>query len=220
MKLRYEKKFYTDSKYFSDIECFLLSNQIGFRRIYETRLINSIYFDDLDLINYCNSIDGLPNREKYRLRWYGKEKIIKPNFEIKQKFGKVGNKLIFELNSLDLNKPLNKLEIFSQIKNKFSNKDNYYFFTFIPIIYIFYERSYFISMNNNLRITLDRDINYSYLLGKNLIKTNPSIKDNSIVIELKYSRKDESIDIMSRKSFPLYASKFSKYTNAVEKLFV
>ena len=42
-------------------------------KVYDDRLINSIYYDDE---NYCTAQDnlaGITNRRKYRIRWYGSE---------------------------------------------------------------------------------------------------------------------------------------------------
>ena len=45
-----------------------------------------MYFDDYNLSNVIDNIEGQKNRVKYRLRWYGSDKYIhKPVFETKYK---------------------------------------------------------------------------------------------------------------------------------------
>jgi len=53
-------------------------------KVYDDRLINSIYYDDE---NYCTAQDnlaGISNRKKYRIRWYNNSKDFY-NYEIKIK---------------------------------------------------------------------------------------------------------------------------------------
>ena len=64
----------------------LLRSNFFFKNQYPPRKINSIYFDNNNLSNITQNLDGISNRVKYRVRWYGKvDNLIKPNFEIKKK---------------------------------------------------------------------------------------------------------------------------------------
>ena len=55
----------------------------NFKEKYDQRRINSIYFDDHNLTNLLETIDGEKYRTKIRLRWYGKIEDInlKPTLE-------------------------------------------------------------------------------------------------------------------------------------------
>ena len=64
----------------------LLRSQFFFKNHHPPRTVNSIYYDDINLSNVTQNLDGVSNRVKYRVRWYGKnEHLNKPNFEIKKK---------------------------------------------------------------------------------------------------------------------------------------
>ena len=72
-----------------------------FKESYSPRIVNSIYLDTTSFSAYLDSINGNQNRVKYRIRWYGNEQLIKSKLEIKRKFGSVGNKQLFDLDSFD-----------------------------------------------------------------------------------------------------------------------
>ena len=60
----------------------LLRSQFFFKYHYPSRRINSIYYDDIHLSNITQNLDGISNRVKYRVRWYGSNSDIlkNPNF--------------------------------------------------------------------------------------------------------------------------------------------
>ena len=49
----------------------LLRSQFFFKNHYPSRKVNSIYYDDINLSNIIQNLDGVSNRVKYRVRWYG-----------------------------------------------------------------------------------------------------------------------------------------------------
>ena len=85
---RYEKKWiYKNNNYFFILNT-LMRSKLKFKYHFENRKVNSIYFDDFNLSNIRDNIEGQKNRLKYRLRWYGlSDKIVNPIFEIKYKKG-------------------------------------------------------------------------------------------------------------------------------------
>ena len=70
--MRYEIKFILNSIEFDKFKTWLLINT-GFVKKYEPRLVNSIYFDDLNNSSANDNLAGIGIREKYRLRWYNKD---------------------------------------------------------------------------------------------------------------------------------------------------
>ena len=44
--------------------------KIGFKRKFPSRKISSVYFDDIEFSSLRDNIDGNPNRDKLRLRFY------------------------------------------------------------------------------------------------------------------------------------------------------
>ena len=42
-----------------------------FKEQYQNRKVNSIYFDDLNYSSIKQNLDGVSDKKKYRIRWYG-----------------------------------------------------------------------------------------------------------------------------------------------------
>ena len=70
-----------------------------FKDIFNSRIVNSIYFDDVNLSSINENLDGISEKTKIRIRWYGDSKIIKnPILEIKKKREFYVNKETIPLN--------------------------------------------------------------------------------------------------------------------------
>ena len=84
--MRYELKFKFHQNELSKFKLWLNSKK-NLKKIYNKRIIHNIYYDDGNLSSAIDNIIGLPNRKKYRLRWYEdlQNNISKPLFEIKIK---------------------------------------------------------------------------------------------------------------------------------------
>ena len=221
MDLRYEIKFKSQPlNYFEIISLLKSSKMYDFKECYSPRTVNSIYLDTTSFSAYLDSINGNQNRVKYRIRWYGNEQLIKSKLEIKRKFGSVGNKQLFDFDSFD-----NSISFTSKLFRNLVNLNKTidyslknYLYNLIPTVLISYERRYFISNDLNLRVTIDRNINYSYISPyKNLNKLKP-IKENVIIIETKFQREYNYNEFLDKSFLPLEKVRFSKYTNAIEKV--
>ena len=85
------------------IKIILFKSNFFFKKQYEDRNINSIYFDDFYLNSINENLDGISQRKKYRLRWYGNKNIIdKANLEIKHKKNFLNYKDIIPLKSIKI----------------------------------------------------------------------------------------------------------------------
>tara|TARA_B100000674_G_C37936624_1_gene960594 strand:- start:214 stop:873 length:660 start_codon:yes stop_codon:yes gene_type:complete len=178
-------------------------------KVYNDRLVNSIYYDDE---NYCTAQDnlaGVSNRRKYRIRWYGSE-FNDFIYEIKIKQNNLGEKI-----SLKSNQSLNKIQNLFSFNNDFLKKEKNKFFlnyvnnfNLIPKMKIKYLRSYFI-YKNKIRITYDRNINYELLKNSSLAKDYTY--DFMSVIELKFNPNDNLLALELIKNSKLVPKRFSKY---------
>lgn len=179
------------------------------QKIYNDRLINTIYYDDE---NYCTAQDnlsGISSRQKYRIRWYDsnfKEFI----YEIKIKKNNLGEKI-----SLKSDQSLTKIQNLFSFKNYFLNKkENKFFlnyvnnFNLVPQMKVNYLRSYFI-YKNKIRITYDRNINYELLKSSNLTKDYAN--DFMNVVELKFNPNDNLLALELIKNSKFIPKRFSKY---------
>ena len=206
---RYERKWVFDS--IDHNQLFILLNRSNFSFInqFSDRQVNSIYFDDENHTSIIQNIDGISEKKKYRLRWYGDFKIItNPTFEIKSKKGFEVSKKNFDLpkmsnlNLFDYN-DIEKIELLINGNFNFKNK-------LFPILTTHYLRSYFISSNKLVRSTVDRNLK-SLLLYEN--RNLNIIKEyNDIILEVKY---DLDLDEYVRNNLGNICSRFSKNSKFV-----
>ncbi|ERL99466.1 VTC domain-containing protein [Rhodobacteraceae bacterium HIMB11] len=154
-------------------------------------LINSIYFDDLDNNSYYEKLAGAPDRNKFRVRYYGaKPDFVK--FEIKSKNNHLSRKSAFRLSMEEFNhlKSGNKEILNRHIKTDADFRAIRLFqsYDYHPQIIISYKRYPFVKEIGNVRATLDYDIRCQrYSIGASKTPMRPVSLDFAI-LEIKYSR--------------------------------
>jgi len=195
---RYERKFFISelSKY--EIEAVVRRHPAMFSEIYYERTINNIYFDTFDMMNYFHNVDGLSQRVKFRIRWYGDllGAIENPVLEVKIKEGQLGGKLHYPLDSFSLdelqtNENIHKLIASAGLPEELRQIIICLNYTLLNR----YTRKYFESADKKFRITIDshmKYINLSHLRNTYLYELN-DYKSN--ILELKY---DEDSDADAR----------------------
>jgi len=70
---RFERKFSITNLTHYEIQHIVCNHPYAFTEIYTERNVNNIYFDSSFLTNYYDNVDGLSNRIKVRIRWYGEQ---------------------------------------------------------------------------------------------------------------------------------------------------
>ena len=96
----------------------LIRSNLFFRTQYPARNVNSVYFDTYNYISIRQNLDGVSNKKKIRIRWYGNRDIItNPVVEIKSKKGFETKKESRTIKELD-NIKLSDLEIIKEKLNK------------------------------------------------------------------------------------------------------
>ena len=194
MSFRIEDKLYIKSENVSDFKQFL--SKIKAKEIYEPRKINSLYFDNISLDMYRDSIEGSSPRKKIRVREYP---------------GTSDNKYYLEVKTSSVEgrykkrKEISKSE-FDIFKHTGILDDQYG--TCMPNYYVSYLREY--ALVEDVRVSIDTNILY-----KNF-NTNTYYNDNNSIIELKTSASKNLDDLI--KDFPFQRIRFSKYCFAVENL--
>ena len=205
---RYERKYLLEKINLNKFLTDLFAN--NYREIYNNRIINNVYFDtyNYDLLNH--NIEGLSDRKKIRIRWYGEtfgksKKTIE--LKIKKEFLNVKKTLnigIFKINSFnDINNLKNSAISYTQSKKEF----NFYneIINKIPVILNSYQRHYYMSAENNVRVTVDSDLSF--------YSPNTKIKsfEKRIVVEIKYSNEVN----FSNKFKDLTQTRYSKYAKGL-----
>ncbi len=216
---RYERKYLIKqlSKY--DVENIIKFHPAMFSEIFHQRFVNNLYFDSYQLNNYYENIEGVKNRIKVRIRWYGKlfGYIEKPYLEVKIKKGELGQKLSYSLTPFTLSKNIKIVEILES----FVKVNDFYLIEFnslIPTLLNRYSRKYFQSCSNNYRITVYNDLSYYHINNENNNFLNHYYDSNSVILELKYGQDFDRDASYISSIFPFRISKNSKYVNGVQNI--
>jgi len=209
---RYERKWIFKNINELEVTNILLRSNLLFRFQYDNRSVNSIYFDDLNYSSIKENLDGVAEKKKYRIRWYGeKDKLNNPKLEIKTKKGFQTNKKVSEINELNNMKFLldQNIEKIEEIINNKLNLNKRIF----PLLSTHYNRDYFISNNGLVRATVDYDlasISLSNNKDKNIIKNY----NRNIILELKYDIDLDNYVRNSIKKISMRLSRNSKFINS------
>lgn len=206
---RFERKFIFKLINQFEIQNLLFKSNFFFKPHYPCRKVNSIYFDTKSLKNINENLDGISDRKKFRVRWYGDVNLIhKPVFEIKYKNNFETSKKSVLLNifeKLNLNNIHDYNELCNFIKKKYF-KDNF----IIPTCQISYDRIYLISANKLIRATIDFNIKSKKLMH---FKDSFFRLFSDKILEIKYSTKDDKFVRDNISNINLRLMKSSKYIN-------
>ena len=194
MSFRIEKKCILNQKKIFKFKYWLKINDI--KNIFRDRLVTSIYFDNKLNQSLYESEEGVVPRKKIRLRFYdnNRDKILLEK-KISSPEGRFKLSKLFKGN-------LKNLRIFDQ---------NYGIC--FPTAYIQYLRSYY--SYKGLRITYDRNIIYKKFYS-NFYISNITYSEKNNVIEIKNNNLNNNNFI--EKNIPFKFSRFSKYTEARERI--
>lgn len=203
--MRYELKYYLTDQDFPRFLAVIHEHPAGFVKSFPDRIVNNIYLDSPDLDSWHETQFGLPERKKYRIRWYGRwEDIGNPALEIKMKQNQVGTKSVYPLPSLTMASLTQEIEF---IKAEFELPDH-----LVISSTNCYRRSYFESHCGIYRITIDQELYFGNgFCG--LLK--PDIPGRWGIMELKYDLEHDQDSDWIKQFIPFQRSKFSKYINAL-----
>jgi hypothetical protein len=202
--LRYERKWVFKDVNYNDIFNKALKSKFLFHIQHPKRHVNSIYFDDNNYTSIKDNLDGVSDRSKYRVRWYGKNSFVlhNPKLEIKIKKNFLNYKKIFPLEKLDnLNiKNINHVKLINnEVNNTIKKK------LLFANLTTHYERLYLVSLNKKIRATIDYNLNGTNF---NCYFQNPISKERKdVIVELKY---DQEYDSYVRRNLQNISSRFSK----------
>ncbi len=209
---RFERKWvYKSNNYLALINSLIRSN-FFFKFQFPERKVNSIYFDNYIFSSIRQNLDGVSNKKKIRVRWYGDQKqLIKPMLEVKSKRGSETRKESYKINELDKLKfpSLKSLEIIKDIINiKVKNKKIIY-----PVLTTNYDRQYFISSNGKVRATVDYNLKSTFLKNQSQLEINKNFPYYCI-LEFKYANNVDKYVRRNLKEITLRLSKNSKFVNS------
>ena len=212
LPMRYERKYEFNIGYEKVIKAFLLSKR--FKKGFPDRIVNSLYYDTFDKRLFFESINGLSNKFKIRVRFYNDINQL-DTFEIKRKFSDLNNK-----DYPKFSESLLPLEFFN---NDYFSKDlklpSSFNKIYYPSVFVSYKRSYYLSYNKKMRITLDYFLDfYRARKDQKRIFIGPKRSFEKNVLEIKYEKNDQpNLNFVSTLSneLNLILSRSSKYCNAI-----
>ncbi len=209
--MRYERKYKIENISVAIVRQIVINHPASFRKIFPDRKVNNIYFDNTALSAYFDNVEGVPDRRKYRVRWYGNDifNIENPRLEIKIKSNQLGYKESYAINEFQLD----DLRNLSRVINEKTRSYN----MFQPTLINSYSRSYYGTTNGKYRITIDRDLQYFSLLNARKF-TRYQIEDQAVVMELKYDENFDEDASFIQQYIPFRYSKSSKYVTGLNLL--
>ncbi|MCB1688494.1 MAG: VTC domain-containing protein [Halioglobus sp.] len=179
---RYELKVPYQRAQFTEFESWLQRAGLHPVKQYADRLIHSVYLDTSEFDDYQDNVSGISKRGKLRIRWYN-DATDNMVLELKNKRGKLANKLIIKLDN-----PTGDLPFDRAIANRLlrSNERSMAVArqaSLFPSLHVQYERAYY-EIAPDIRMTIDRNIRYQSLYPIKSARTAASLID--VVIEFKY----------------------------------
>ncbi len=207
--MRYELKYRPTSIGTNDCFSIIREHPAAFKKIFPDRIINNIYFDSPNLVCYQETMDGVSERKKFRLRWYNDhwDGSIQAKLEVKIKENQIGSKVTTKAPEFTL--PDGMQECTEALKIQ-----GYLPISFLAVSTNQYLRSYFGTDNEKFRITIDRDLRFGSFLAGSVTPTDPA---DAIIVELKYAYADRDEGDWVRQWLPFRRTRFSKYAEGILK---
>ena len=221
LKYRLELKFVSNLNNLNLINMWLKLNSYLFRKEYEDRLINNVYFDTFELNSLNSNVLESLKRFKIRYRWFGNLLNKKGSLEIKNKINKYGWKDRYKIKDLSLLKVNSWKSIVKLISSQVPQNVKYLLNEYrFPVIINQYLREYYISKNKKFRITIDTNIkNFSQFLSSNPNLTKSYSQKNMLILEVKFLKRDENEIKNLLSQIPIRNSKNSKYLNGFNQIY-
>ena len=195
MTYRLEQKLFIKKENLINFKCYLYSK--GAKKIFKSRKICSLYFENKKKGMFIDSIEGSLPRKKIRIRYYPNDNFDQIYFE-KKISGVEGR---FKKRNVISNHEFENIKINGVNDNQYGICN--------PNIFVTYEREYL--KLGDVRITVDKDIFYQEF------KKDFKFKDPNIIVELKTSADKDLDDLI--KLFPFQNIRFSKYCNGIQTIF-
>jgi len=169
-------------------------------KLYPSRKISSIYFDNKYLDMFKDSEEGSLPRKKIRIRSYPEQK--NNTFNLETKITSVEGKFKKSEKITD-----------SQQKNFLINGifDSSYGLC-KKIVQVSYDREYWLV--KGARITIDHNVNY-----ENPINQNNLVDNESLIIEIKSIKNIINVQNLLSNILPLQKQRFSKYCEGINKIY-
>jgi SPX domain protein involved in polyphosphate accumulation len=217
---RYEIKMVFENANRFEVESWVKLHSFAFSSAYPDRQVNNIYFDTFSMDTLNDHIAGAGQRRKFRFRWYGKDlSVAQGHLEIKHKEIVSGWKSTQFIQQNVRLANSNWKDIQAALQTEAKGIFNEMLSVSRPVLINTYQRQYFVSADEDIRLTLDHDMQgYDQSFG---IKPNLNFKlpnRDLVIIELKTANENAKSLANTLAEFPLYAEAFSKYVQMASRV--
>ena len=220
-RFRYERKYFVDELSKEKVEAILKCHPAIFSEIYSQRYVNNIYFDTINMRSYLDNKDGVSERVKVRIRWYGDlfRKIQAPVLELKIKHNMHVGKRSYPLKPFALDHDLS-LDAVQEIFQE-SDLPDFLRVHLKKLSFALlnrYSRRYFLSADGHFRVTLDVGLeSYEIAPFQNTFLRKRE-DPNGTIIEFKYDQNQNEMADRLTNVLPFRVSRSSKYIAGLENI--
>jgi hypothetical protein len=212
---RHEIKIIVPGHLGSMVDGWIRLHPEGFRTEYPSRRVNSLYYDTLNWDSLRDNAAGISERSKLRLRWYGSvNKTDHLQLEIKSRRAGLVSK---QTEPIDGDFEFDGTLAWPEFKAAISNSSPLFQHEtklVVPTIVTSYERDYFVTFDNRIRLTLDKSLRYHRVASGDVQFSPAPIGEKVFIIEVKGNPSEvERIMDITRK-FPLRPGQNSKFVHA------
>jgi SPX domain protein involved in polyphosphate accumulation len=218
---RYERKFVTLDLDRHEIEAILRLHPACFSEAHHQRYVNNIYLDTASMECFHANVEGLADRMKCRVRWYGglQGAIGRPTLEFKQKRGLLGKKATYPVPPFRLDESFDATSFMEGIlKHDLPDLVREQISMLEPTLLNRYRRRYFISADDRFRVTVDTELSFYRIHRTGNRFVEQSVPNPTVVLELKYHREEQPLADSISNGFPFRLSRSSKYVQGLERL--
>lgn len=216
--VRYERKFLLSERGYHDARSLVRIHPCGFAEAYPPRTVNNVYFDSPGLRCLHDTLFGVCQRYKVRLRWYGGladggQGVL----QFKMKEGFVGTKAEHPVPHTGLEPGARWSQVVANIRAALPHEAKPAFDAARePTLINRYERDYFVSADGALRLTIDRgQCFYDQTLRPRVNMERKETVPDAVVLELKYAPEHEAAARQAAAWLPVRLAANSKYVAGV-----
>ncbi len=215
--LRYEIKMVCQATSHGKVLARMRMDESGLRELYPPRQVQSIYFDTIHGRALEENLSGISHREKIRFRWYGPErKVVRGKLEQKVRENMLGWKHVISIDKDIRAEGSNRTQFAKDVLGDLTGfwsraREGHP----MPVQWISYQREYYATSDNLVRVTLDRDLETFDLRNRFLLSAqHPTPTPKILIVEAKCAAESytEAKRLLNR--LPLHVDKCSKFVIA------
>jgi len=202
---RYERKFSVAGMPVAEVRRIVRAHPSLFFEEYAPRWVNNVYLDTPDLCSLRAHADGVQERRKVRVRWYGEllGPVASPVLEHKLKRGLVGRKLSRSVDPFELSDGLRALDLARGLGE-----------SLLPNLINRFRRQYYRSADRRFRVTIDSRMRF-HEFSPGLRLRRWATPEDEVVVELKYGQQHDGRARPVASAFPFRVYKSSKYVTGM-----